>query len=90
MIAADGGTRNAAKNTSATTTQGTMYDLRMVADGTNLKVHRSSGGALPTKIFDLTVPMSSGTRFLFYVSANLRQFRLSNSVPVSPGSFVPR
>jgi hypothetical protein len=61
-----------AENTSVTSSIGTKYRVRIVLDGTTLKVYRSTGGGLETLIFNLTgVPTYNGAGIHFIVNPNM-------------------
>jgi len=58
-------------DTNVDTTAGTKYNVRVEADGANIKVWRSTGGALETLLFSRTdMPTYNGNRLQFAVSAD--------------------
>jgi RHS repeat-associated protein len=60
------------ESTSVTSSIGTKYSVRIVLDGTTMKVYRSTGGGLETLIFNLTgVPTYNGAGIHFIVNPNM-------------------
>jgi len=60
------------QNTGVSTATGTLYDVRVLLDGANMKVLRSTGGGLETTVFNVgSMPTYDGTRMQFIVNTNM-------------------
>ncbi len=59
-----------ATNTAADTNKGVWYEMRIVADGTNLKVYRGERGHAMEEIFNTTVAVTTTSKLLCYAEAN--------------------
>ena len=59
-----------ATNTAADTTEGVWYEMRIVADGTNLKVYRGERGHAMEEVFNTTVAVTTTSKLLCYAEAN--------------------
>ena len=59
-----------ATNTAADTNEGVWYEMRIVADGTNLKVYRGERGHAMEEVFNTTVAVTTTSSILMYAEAN--------------------
>ncbi len=59
-----------ATNTAADTNKGVWYEMRIVADGTNLKVYRGERGHAMEEVFNTTVAVTTTSKLLCYAEAN--------------------
>ena len=59
-----------ATNTAADTTEGVWYEMRIVADGTNLKVYRGERGHAMEEVFNTTVAVTTTSKLLCYAESN--------------------
>ena len=59
-----------ATNTAADTNEGVWYEMRIVADGTNLKVYRGERGHMMEEVFNTTVAVTTTSKLLCYAEAN--------------------